>query len=96
MPCAGFFNRLRSVCKRAAALPLIAVVKFYQLCISPFTPPSCRFTPTCSQYALEAILKRGFLVGCVLAFWRILRCNPFSKGGFDKVPDKKSVVKWVY
>ena len=49
MPCAGFFNRLRSVCKRAAALPLIAVVKFYQLCISPFTPPSCRFTPTCSQ-----------------------------------------------
>ena len=59
MPCAGFFNRLRSVCKRAAALPLIAVVKFYQLCISPFTPPSCRFTPTCSQYAVEALRKYG-------------------------------------
>ena len=63
MPCAGFFNRLRSVCKRAAALPLIAVVKFYQLCISPFTPPSCRFTPTCSQYALEALRKHGLLKG---------------------------------
>ena len=96
MQSAGFWNRSWSIFKQACALPLIGLVKFYQLCISPFTPPSCRFTPTCSQYALEAILKRGFLVGCVLAFWRILRCNPFSKGGFDKVPDKKSVVKWVY
>ena len=95
MPCAGFFNRLRSVCKRAAALPLIAVVKFYQLCISPFTPPSCRFTPTCSQYAYEAILKWGVVVGILLGSWRILRCNPLSKGGFDKVPDKPSVKKWV-
>ena len=86
MPCAGFFNRLRSVCKRAAALPLIAVVKFYQLCISPFTPPSCRFTPTCSQYAIEAIEKYGVLKGGLLAAWRILRCNPFSKGGYDPVP----------
>ena len=86
MPCAGFFNRLRSVCKRAAALPLIAVVKFYQLCISPFTPPSCRFTPTCSQYAIEAIEKYGAWKGARLAIWRILRCNPFCRGGYDPVP----------
>ena len=73
MPCAGFFNRLRSVCKRAAALPLIAVVKFYQLCISPFTPPSCRFTPTCSQYAVEALK-------------RLARCHPWGGSGYDPVP----------
>ena len=71
----------------AAALPLIAVVKFYQLCISPFTPPSCRFTPTCSQYALEAITKYGAVKGGWLAFKRLLRCNPFYKGDyFDPVP----------
>jgi putative membrane protein insertion efficiency factor len=52
--------------------------------------------PSCSQYTLEAILKHGFFVGCFLGFKRILRCNPFVKGGFDPVPDKKSVVKWVY
>lgn len=45
---------------------------------------------------LEAILKRGFFVGTALGFWRILRCMPWSKGGFDKVPDKKSLLKWVY
>ena len=45
---------------------------------------------------MEAIIKRGFFVGVILGCWRILRCNPWSKGGFDKVPDKKSVLKWVY
>ena len=54
-----FWKRSRSIFKRICALPLIALVKFYQLCISPFTPPSCRFTPTCSQYALEALRKHG-------------------------------------
>ncbi len=54
------------------------------------------YVPTCSQYTLEAILKHGFFYGALLGAWRILRCNPWSKGGFDKVPDKKSVVKWVY
>ena len=49
-------------------------------------PPSCRFQPTCSQYAIEAIQKHGALKGGALAFWRILRCNPFSKGGYDPVP----------
>ena len=63
------------------------MVKFYQLCISPFTPPSCRFTPTCSQYALEAITKYGAVKGGWLALKRLLRCNPFYKGDyFDPVP----------
>lgn len=54
------------------------------------------FIPTCSEYTLEAILKHGFFVGVFLGAKRILRCHPWSKGGFDKVPDKKSVIKWVY
>ena len=87
MQSAGFWNRSWSIFKQACALPLIGLVKFYQLCISPFTPPSCRFTPTCSQYAIEAIEKYGAIKGGWLAFKRICRCNPFSKRGpYDPVP----------
>ena len=64
----------------------VAIIRFYQKQISPMLPPSCRFQPTCSQYAIEAIQKHGALKGGALAFWRILRCNPFSKGGYDPVP----------
>ena len=71
----------------------IKLIKFYQNHISI---KNCRFIPSCSQYTLEAILKHGFFKGVLLGAWRILRCNPFSKGGFDKVPDKKSLLKWVY
>lgn len=74
----------------------IKLIKFYQKYISKGICSQCRYVPSCSQYMLEAIIKRGFFVGLMLGVWRILRCNPFSKGGFDKVPDKKSVVKWVY
>ena len=59
MPYAKFWQQFRKGFKRLCALPLILVVRFYQLCISPFTPPACRFTPTCSQYALEALRKYG-------------------------------------
>ena len=86
MPCAGFFSKLRSVCRRAAALPLIAAVKFYQLCISPFTPPSCRFTPTCSQYAIEALRKYGPFKGGWLTLKRLARCHPWGGSGYDPVP----------
>lgn len=55
--------------------------------------PSCRFYPTCSAYAIEAIEKRGVVVGTMLAIWRILRCNPFSKGGFDPVPEKGTFLR---
>ncbi len=71
----------------------IALIKFYQKYISKKT---CKYIPSCSQYTLEAILKHGFFYGVILGAYRILRCNPFSKGGFDKVPDKKSDLKWVY
>ena len=65
---------------------LLALVKFYRVAISPYRPPCCRYIPTCSQYALEAIEKYGALKGGWLAFRRILRCNPFHKGGYDPVP----------
>ena len=65
---------------------LLALIRFYRRNISPLTPPCCRFIPTCSEYALEAIEKYGALKGGWLAFKRILRCNPFHKGGYDPVP----------
>ncbi len=71
----------------------VALIRFYQNHISK---KDCRFIPSCSQYSIEAILKHGFFKGIILGAWRILRCNPWSKGGFDKVPDKKSQIKWVY
>lgn len=64
----------------------LAMIAFYQRWLSPLLPPSCRFYPSCSQYAYEAIDKYGILKGGLLAGWRLLRCNPFNKGGFDYVP----------
>ena len=68
---------------------MIWLIGLYRKYISPLKPPCCRFTPTCSAYAIEAFQKRGFFVGFGLTVWRILRCNPFSKGGYDPVPEKK-------
>ena len=65
---------------------LIYFIKIYQRFISPLTGPTCRFTPTCSQYTIEAIEKYGAAKGVFLGIKRILRCNPFSKGGEDPVP----------
>ena len=65
---------------------LLAMVKCYRVVISPYRPSCCRFYPTCSQYALEAIEKHGALKGGYLSLRRILRCNPFHKGGYDPVP----------
>lgn len=65
---------------------LILPILFYRQFISPFTPPSCRFTPTCSEYARQAILKHGPIKGLALAIWRILRCNPWGGSGYDPVP----------
>ena len=65
---------------------LIALVKFYRAAISPYRPPCCRYIPTCSQYAREAIERYGALCGGGLALWRLLRCNPFCRGGYDPVP----------
>lgn len=65
----------------------LALIRFYQHCISPYTPGCCRFSPTCSVYAYEAIHKYGALKGGFLALKRLLRCHPFSKGDYyDPVP----------
>jgi putative membrane protein insertion efficiency factor len=68
--------------RRACTLPL----RIYQRWLSPLKPPMCRFAPTCSQYAVEAIELHGILRGVGLATWRILRCHPLCKGGYDPVP----------
>lgn len=60
----------------------------YKAIISPLLPVSCRYVPTCSEYAAEAVARRGIFVGSVLAAWRVLRCNPFAHGGYDPVPRK--------
>jgi putative membrane protein insertion efficiency factor len=62
----------------------------YQRFISPLTPPTCRYLPTCSNYALEAVKVHGLFKGFFLASWRILRCNPWSRGGYDPVPPRKA------
>ena len=69
-----------------AAQAAIMIVKFYQKWISPVLPDSCIYSPTCSQYAVEALQKYGFIKGSWLALKRILRCHPFHKGGYDPVP----------
>ncbi|MCI6226425.1 MAG: membrane protein insertion efficiency factor YidD [Clostridiales bacterium] len=63
-----------------------SAIRFYQRQISPLSPPRCRYIPTCSEYALEAVEKYGAVKGSWLAAKRILRCNPFHKGGYDPVP----------
>ena len=77
----------REVVKKVLAAPFILLIKFYQVCISPLKGgPTCRFTPTCSQYALEAFRKYGPFKGGWLALRRILRCHPGGGSGYDPVP----------
>jgi putative membrane protein insertion efficiency factor len=71
---------------RLLSLVLLVPIRFYQLVISPLTPPSCRFTPTCSEYARQAILKHGPFKGLYLAIRRLLRCHPWGGSGYDPVP----------
>ncbi len=68
---------------RLPRLALIGLVRFYQMAIGPWLPSSCRFTPSCSTYALQALREYGAVKGFVLAVWRILRCNPFGGHGHD-------------
>lgn len=74
--------------KISTALQWIAIkfIRFYQLFISPMIGPRCRFTPTCSHYAIEAIKSHGMVKGCWLAGKRLIRCQPLSEGGYDPVP----------
>ncbi len=68
---------------------LIIIIKYYRKNISPTKIPCCRFTPSCSAYAIEAIRIHGCIKGTAMSIWRILRCNPLCKGGYDPVPEKK-------
>lgn len=79
-------DKTHTLFKRLLALPLLLLVRFYQLCISPLTPPACRYTPTCSQYALEALRKYGPLKGGWLTLRRLARCHPWGGSGYDPVP----------
>ena len=63
------------------------IIKFYRKLISPLFPPCCRFYPTCSEYAVQAFSRHGFFAGLVLSAYRILRCNPLCRPGYDPVPD---------
>jgi putative membrane protein insertion efficiency factor len=67
-------------------IALVKLIGFYQYLLSPLKPPSCRFTPTCSQYACEAITRHGVWVGTRLGMMRLLRCHPWNPGGYDPVP----------
>lgn len=88
MPYRKSWNKLWRGFRRVCTLPLIVLVKFYQRCISPFTPASCRYTPTCSQYALEALRKYGPLKGTWLTLKRLSRCHPWGGSGYDPYPNK--------
>ena len=89
-----FWKKLRRTVLRpyvkAACMRLIV---FYQRYLSHGT---CMFTPTCSEYTLRAINNLGVIVGIIIGFWRILRCNPFTKGGYDPAPENYFKVRWVY
>ena len=75
--------------KRLLTAILIAPIRAYQRWISPLLGPRCRYYPSCSDYAVEAIREVGPIRGLILAAWRLLRCNPFSHGGFDEVSDRR-------
>lgn len=72
---------------------LLGLIRFYRKHISPYKAPRCKFIPTCSQYGLEAVERFGALKGGALTVWRILRCNPWGRGGYDPVPEKKQAKK---
>jgi hypothetical protein len=72
--------------KKTMAIPFVWLIWVYKVVISPLLPPSCRFYPTCSTYAVEALKKHGVFTGLYLTVRRIIRCNPFCDGGYDPVP----------
>ena len=70
---------------------LIYIISLYQKYISPYKGTKCPYFPSCSNYGIEAIKEHGAIKGFFMAFWRVLRCNPFSKGGFDPVPENRKM-----
>ena len=84
---ARFARRFAERCGHAAVNFLIFFIRIYQKTLSPLLPECCRFEPTCSKYAVEALKKHGFWRGIILTMYRLARCQPFCEGGFDPVPD---------
>ncbi|MFC2413525.1 MAG: membrane protein insertion efficiency factor YidD [Bacteroides sp.] len=80
------FTQFLSYLRAGAIFVLVFPIRLYQLFISPLLPPSCRFTPSCSVYCMEAIKKHGPIYGLALCIWRLLRCNPWGGHGDDPVP----------
>jgi putative membrane protein insertion efficiency factor len=78
-----------STASRIARAVAVAPIAVYQRLLSPFLPRRCKYEPTCSHYAVDAIGEYGILRGAVLALWRLLRCNPWSYGGYDPVEDQR-------
>lgn len=83
----------RTVFKPYLKMLCMHAIVFYQ---KYFSKQTCLYCPTCSQYMLEAINNHGVIVGILMGCWRILRCNPFSKGGYDPVPENYFKVRWLY
>ncbi len=83
----------RTVFKPYIKMLLMHAIVFYQ---KYFSKKMCLYRPTCSQYMLEAINNHGIVIGILLGSWRLLRCNPFSKGGYDPVPENYFKVRWLY
>jgi hypothetical protein len=72
---------------------IVGCIRLYQRYVSPWLGDNCRFYPTCSEYAIDAIRKRGMLLGAGYALWRIARCQPFCRGGYDPVPERQRVTR---
>lgn len=81
-----YLDKAGRIIRTVSVFPFIFLIRFYQVCISPLKTPSCRFTPTCSQYALEAFRKYGPFKGLYLSVRRLLRCHPWGGSGYDPVP----------
>jgi putative membrane protein insertion efficiency factor len=88
-------EQIRAVSRRTspAAWLLIAPIRFYQKFITPYTPATCRYYPTCSEYAVRSLRTHGAVKGTILTIWRLLRCNPWSSGGVDHTPERG---RWRY
>ena len=84
--CSNHTSSNTNVLKKVLILPLVGIVRFYQVVISPVTPAACRFEPSCSNYALQALEKHGLIKGTWLAIKRIFSCNPWGKSGYDPIP----------
>ena len=88
VPAFGFRSLRKERLGAAPKIVLLWLLRGYQRILSPWFLPSCRYVPTCSEYAIEAIERFGAVRGLAMAIWRLLRCHPFVRGGFDPVPDR--------